>query len=458
MRILIGTADIAKYTTHLAKGFRELGYETDTLVYIKSRHYPDQEYTVTDTAFLDGVVWTDNPDGTVSVVPTRALDAFIDRYDAFAFVACSTLLPRMIDLPLLKERGKTVFSRQGGTEVRDAILAQTFFKTYGRRYPYFEQDRETAPVRVENEGAMTGLNRYHAAIANKLHNTRTIEEQADVIICDPQSQTLGIRPYFQCGAIMDPAEFVCRIPARRVPVILHAPTSILYKRTDLIRSALDELEAEGVPFRYVELTGVPHETVRRELTEADIVIDQLSCGAGVFAYEGMACGCAVLSGHDGIASPLPRNRPILNITETNLKESIRRAVLDLPFRVRLAEWGRAFIEAGYTTPAAAAQYLLDAQRRQASGDADLYPVLFTERAVSDGTFIPPYLLERTRTVLERYGTHPDTDLDRLKREGLLPGDLDPEAVPRWDASRLTVEGPWVVTGPNATIGSTAAED
>jgi hypothetical protein len=459
LRILIGTAEIARSTYNLTLGFRELGHRVDSLVYNKSRLYADLDYTLSEADFLKETAYPVNEAGEVEACPPDSFYEFVEPYDIIVCVSGTSLLPRMTDLPILKRLGKTVLARHCGTEVRDYELARIFWTDYGRFYPYYQGDVDAPKITCATEADLLALSRYHPALANKMHNVRTSERFADAVFSGPPSHTLGLRPYFQSGPLIDVSHIECRIPGREVPVILHAPSSALYKQTDAIVAMLDELAEEGLRFELRILQEVPNQEVCRAITEADIVIDELSCGSGLFAFEGMAGGCAVLGGHDGVSSPLPRNRPVLNIDKGNFKNAVRKVVRDVRFRTDLAEMGRAFIDAGYSTPPAIAQYMLDAIERDRQGRCDLYPTLFTDRGtIPEGEPMPGYLPKRNLEILLRHGAHPDTDLRRLPAAGLLPADAGARLnqVPRWDVSRLKEAGPWVLMPEDIAYGSPRA--
>lgn len=454
-RILIGTNEIAKNIFNVANGFRELGYEADSLVFKKKDFYLDCEYSMIGVDFLNDTTYYSKEDGTVGIKTSRKFAEFVKKYDIFIFVAGSSLMPRMVDLPVLRQMGKTIIARHCGTEVRDAELARIFWQDYGRPYPLYDSDKSSEAITINCEHDLLTLGQYHPALANKLHNVRTSELYADLVTSGPPSHTLGLRPYVQTGPPVDLQHFTFRIPRRRVPIIVHAPSNMTYKRTNVILAMLKELREEGVEFHLELLHGVSNEVVRQKLTEADIVIDELALGCGALSYEGAAAGCAVLSGHDGLSSPLPRNRPVLNITEENFKDRVRRVIKDIKYRTYLALKGREFINSAISSPAGIAQCILNGLERAKAGDSDLYPTLFTERAfMPAGQSVPEYLRQRTLKVMQKYGVHPQTDLTRLVREGFLPelGDEDLQAIPRWDVSTLTQEGPWILTGPNATYG------
>ena len=456
-RILIGTSEIAKTVFNLTKGFREIGYEADSLVANQNRHrfYTDAAYSITDMDYLKDVSFTVNQSGDLGVKLNQKFLDLVDSYDIFVFVSSASLLPRLIDLPLLRDMGKTIILRQCGTEVRDTELAKIFWDSYSFSYPFYDSDKETPKIKCSGMTDLFSLTRYHPALASKTHNTRMGEYYGDIVISASECQTLGIKPFYQTGPVIDSNQFICKIPKRRRPLIVHAPSNVKFKRTKEIVETLKELEEEGLSFDLKILHNVPHEQVRHVLSEADILIDSLSCGTGFLAYEGAASGCVVLGGHDGVASILPRNRPVLFTTVDTLKENVKRVVLDVVYRARLAQYGRDFIDMGIGSPASVAQYLLNAVERARQNDYDLYPMVFTQKCeLPPGQMMPSYLKELTFKVMLEHGVHPDTDLARIARSGLMPQVSDGELskVPRWDTSQLAEEGPWVITGPNATYG------
>jgi glycosyltransferase involved in cell wall biosynthesis len=133
------------------------------------------------------------------------------------------------------------------------------------------------------------------------------------------------------------------------PVVLHAPSNPVMKGTDAVRAAVQKLQAEGVAFRYVELSGVPHEEVRAALRGADIVLNQFhSLVPGVFGMEALAAGCAVLMSADPVRETdlAPGAADAWMRTEASqIEDHLRRVVEDPGLRARLGaagrEWARA---------------------------------------------------------------------------------------------------------------------
>lgn len=89
--------------------------------------------------------------------------------------------------------------------------------------------------------------------------------------------------------------------------IVHAPSNPIIKGTPLVRGAIKKLKLEGYNFEYIELIGVSHATVLKELRMAQIVLNEFySFVPGVFGIEAMASHCALLtSANQNIEYSLP---------------------------------------------------------------------------------------------------------------------------------------------------------
>lgn len=122
--------------------------------------------------------------------------------------------------------------------------------------------------------------------------------------------------------------------SRRVPVVLHAPSSPLMKGSDVVDAVLGELSGEGL-VEYRRLRDVPPALVADHVRDADLVVDQVHLGnVGVLALEAMACGRVVL-GH-AIAQVLERYGepvPLVVVDPTDLREQLLALVAD-PVRMR----------------------------------------------------------------------------------------------------------------------------
>lgn len=163
--------------------------------------------------------------------------------------------------------------------------------------------------------------------------------------------------------------------ARSGPVtVLHAPNHRAIKGTEHVLRAIDELRAEGLDVRLELIEGKPNAEVRSALARADVLVDQLLVGYGLFAVEGMASGLPVISRTgwmpDEVARhPAMRELPIVDADVETVTERLRELASDPQRRARLGAEGRRFVERWHSEQAAgeAWEELIDAvwERRPA---------------------------------------------------------------------------------------------
>jgi hypothetical protein len=136
-----------------------------------------------------------------------------------------------------------------------------------------------------------------------------------------------------------------------VLVFAHAPSHRKVKGTDLIVTALSELEAEGYRFTLDLIEGVSNSAALKRYEAADVMIDQLYAGwYGGVAVEAMALGKPVVvylreSDFRHLPTEMAQELPLLRATPMTVKEDLR-AILETP-RERLlarARESRAFVE------------------------------------------------------------------------------------------------------------------
>jgi hypothetical protein len=117
-----------------------------------------------------------------------------------------------------------------------------------------------------------------------------------------------------------------------------------------ISAAVRTLHAEGV-IEYREVSGVPADKMLDVYGGADIVLDQFMAGAyGVAACEGMAAGRLVVShvAEDTrieVRTQTGLDLPIVQSRAVALEGILRRIVAERDRYQRVAEDGRAFVQA-----------------------------------------------------------------------------------------------------------------
>jgi len=86
--------------------------------------------------------------------------------------------------------------------------------------------------------------------------------------------------------------------------IVHAPSSPIYKGTQLIRAAISRLVDEGYKFDYVEIVGKPNKDVLNALREAHIVLNEFyALAPGLFGVEAMSSYCTLVTSADENIEP-----------------------------------------------------------------------------------------------------------------------------------------------------------
>lgn len=132
--------------------------------------------------------------------------------------------------------------------------------------------------------------------------------------------------------------------------IAHAPNHRALKGTELLLSACESLQDEGLDIRLLLLERMPNTEVRRQLETADIVAEQFILGYALTALEGMSLAKPVLSNlSDESYTRVLRlytgldECPIVNTPPDKLKENLRRLVEAPRLRRELGEAGRRYV-------------------------------------------------------------------------------------------------------------------
>jgi hypothetical protein len=139
----------------------------------------------------------------------------------------------------------------------------------------------------------------------------------------------------------------------QTPLIVHATNHRFVKGTDVLLSAVEELQLRGFECQLRIVEKVARLEAMKIYGKADIIADQFIQGAyGVFAMEAMALGKPVLTYLDQIhlANPV-FSCPIVNTTHENMLEVLAVLVTVPLLRERLGAAGRECIELYYSPKA-----------------------------------------------------------------------------------------------------------
>jgi hypothetical protein len=429
LRILLGTVDIAGQLTAYADGFRQLGHQVTTVIAGRNPFYPDVQYDV--ELITKEIPWSWKINRSVQIARLLWLCAsrgLIARHDLFVFMwAGTSLLDFNSEYPLLKRAGKKIISIFNGDDVRH-------WSAYSQQMaPLIQTD---SCVRLED------LDRSYAddPLSRPLRNIRMAERYSDLILSVPNQSALAVRPYMHFFVPLNLSEYEANIPGREVPVVVHAPSSKAVKGTELILQTLERIRAEKIPFELRFLHGMSNSEVKRELTQADVVIDQLHLPLhGKLGVEAMASGCALATCNREDCEPFPPNRPICNIDPENLGAQLKLLLTERQLRIRLAEEGGRYAERYHDHVKVAGQIL---NRLAAEGVEayDHYPSFFARRyQLPEGDHVPDDLKRLSAQVVQRWGLPEGVDPHDMIARGLVSADVlkFSELIPRWKPAPST---------------------
>jgi hypothetical protein len=229
----------------------------------------------------------------------KALLELLPHADVFHFYFGLTLVPRVLQFPLLRALRKKSVLHYLGSDIRGKSPSEL---AYGRK--------------------------ADAQVVGSYDAVRWVPE-AEVI--PPAIDVRGITP-------SPPSD-------RARPLVVHAPSSRARKGTEFVAAACEGLD---VDLRIVE--GLEHTEAFERYRDADIVVDQLNSGwYGVFAIECMALGKPVVGYlHDeaaertGEAFGLPV--PIVRATKDDLRARLEPLVASPNERRLAGKASRAFAE------------------------------------------------------------------------------------------------------------------
>jgi glycosyltransferase involved in cell wall biosynthesis len=185
------------------------------------------------------------------------------------------------DVGWLRRAGKAIAVTYQGDDARQADVCRARFE--------ISAAHEVEPT--EAEASLDRRKREWISTFDRLSH-RIYALNPDLLHVLPQ------RAEFLPYAHVDPSAWAPRVSRsrRRVPRVVHAPTSPVGKGTRYVLDAVERLTAEGVRFEFQLLTGLlPHDEARAAYERADLLVDQLLVGwYGGLAVELMALGKPVV--------------------------------------------------------------------------------------------------------------------------------------------------------------------
>jgi glycosyltransferase involved in cell wall biosynthesis len=359
MRIFMGLTEVAGYYNNLKEGFDELGIESVFVDGSGHRFGYGKEHPRNPLVSL--VQYAGGKRNSCNGLPRRLWQLAYQatrlplliwallRFDVFIFGFKSSLLPRFLDLPILKLCGKRVIYVFHGSDSRPPFI----------------------------NGALLGTD-LQLSIADCLKRTRrqkeqvrTIERYADLVVNHPPTShfherkvvkwlSIGIpypRPFKRAAAAG--AKACGGSPTR----VLHSPSHPESKGTSTIRRAVERLREKGYHIELVEVIGQPNEVVLAELALCDFVVDQVysdtpmasfAAEAAIFGKPAVVGGYATARDWEAGSDTVP---PSAYVKPDEIESVIQKLVVDKEYRLRLGECARSFVSLNWSAGQVAKRFI-----------------------------------------------------------------------------------------------------
>ncbi len=235
MRIFIGTEEIASLLSDLAFGFKELGHKVTTYAAAKNKFYTTHKYDIVRGTLVNDIIhywdWKFLPkrlkdyfnrvDKLISIpYLKRKNKKLVEEHDLFIFIWKPWLQESYL-FPLLKKKGKKIICLHVGTDVRhiSAFEQQYHIDTSGWS-DFFKKDK----------------------LDRKIKKIRYHELYADLIYSVPDQAGLYLRGYNHFRLSLSKGKNIrFKIPARKKPLILHAPSRSAIKGSAIINETIEQL-------------------------------------------------------------------------------------------------------------------------------------------------------------------------------------------------------------------------
>lgn len=314
MKVLHAPENIGGQASIIAKAQRELGIESDVLVF--NQNYINYECDI-------NLALSEKPLVIALLIKSINFIRCLFKYDVFHFHFARTLLPRNMDLPILKLFGKKIVMRYWGSDIRQLDISKKYDYHYAR-------EMEINPKREER----------------KRRKIRRINRYADATITGYELAEYSPNGVISPLAIdLSKISFIGpKIDKDRRLKIVHAPTNRVIKGTKYIIEAVEKLKKEGYDFEFVLVEKKSHDEALRIYEDADIVVDQLTYGYALVAVESMAMGKPVLSYIREDLEKYYPTLPILNTNPDNIYDNLKLLIENPELRRELGEKGRKYVE------------------------------------------------------------------------------------------------------------------
>lgn len=287
MRICLGFGEICGYYGLLHKGFSQLGVES---VHIQLGQHPfAYDDDATRRHFLDRLVCrihrfrvenrlpvlVDRSIGLFRqiLIGLLAIDAAI-RYDSF--IVCAYSPQYKILAVIARLLRKPVITVLHGSDVRPPFINGLYFE-------FCQCPKKLISLTLK-----------------KLRLAKFVESYSTHVVSHAPNSQFLTRPFvnwLRIGIPMTSDLPTERIRSNRSIKIVHAPSRLLQKGTEIFRGIVADLKAKGHLVEFVELIDKNNREVLLNLSDADLVLDELYSDSpmATFATEASYFSCATIA-------------------------------------------------------------------------------------------------------------------------------------------------------------------
>jgi len=263
----------------------------------------------------------------------KILDYAVREFDVFHFHNSYTFLEEFRDIPMIAGSGKKMIMHHRGNDVRSRTRAS---RHNGYHNPYVNADCSLPDEQIDRNLRFFAKT-MSAAIVQDYELYHYV---ADYYAAEG-------KPVYVLPRLFDPGKVGLSAPQAPsgVPLVVHAPTSRDFKGTEPIIRTMERLQKE-VPLRFRLVEGLSHQKAMQLYREADIVIDQVLCGAyGNLSVEGMALSKTVVCYiRDDLKSKYPPDLPIVSCNPDTLYEGLKPLLLNRELREQKGRQGVAYVQ------------------------------------------------------------------------------------------------------------------
>lgn len=336
-RIFIGLNEIANISATYAKALRRLGFHTYTVVLDKNPYFIDEKYDVVIAEKI-GRFHGSSLHRFFSLILQHSVLCieFIKALyccDIFIFIYGSSFFSEShIDYQILKSAGKRIVTVFCGCDIR--------------HWSAYEQEFESLKLGTLYKSCCEDCDsRTLCCLTRKIGIAKAIEKYSDLILSQRNQSQLLRRPYMRINIPLILSRYEFNVPARDIPVVVHAPTNRSVKGTEQIIEVVKRLKGEGIKFEFRLIENCDNHELLKILSDADIVVDQLYAQTvAMLALESLATGNVVLIGSMPGYEPIPGDCPAIWINSQNFYDELKDIIFDKQRRVSLAQAGRRYVE------------------------------------------------------------------------------------------------------------------